>query len=481
MSRALYNEVYHRPIKSKHTNIYLKSHNSIVMARNLALVIILYLFLIFLHFSTSCLGAPRRTTNPVSDAIADQITDQITDQLRKTLKKQFQKNNENNDTANGEVPQSSGTYEVSFTIGTPPQNATAILEIASGFIWTQCKTCDVCLNQTTPLYNPQSSSTYSNFSSPNCNSTNSNYRDVCDYIGITPDACPDDSCYYARNYYQGQNSSGLYATDNFTFGSTSVSDIVFGCGLENYGDYDNSSGILNLGWGPLSLVSQARIMRFSYCLSSDQRKKSTVNFGSHAKLQGPGQSTPLIRNHRYPNWYYVGLANITVGTTLLDIPSSTFKIREDGTGGVYLLTNEWPLTYFEVAAYDLVKQAIVSMMNQTTVDGSDLGLDLCYKNVTKWPTLTLHFDGGATLKLKTVNYVYKDADTGRQCLAILSWKGESSLGSLIMMDTNFVYDLENKTISFERCFSDSTSSVISNIPHLITTMALFLFCMLKFF
>ncbi|KAJ3681125.1 hypothetical protein LUZ60_015614 [Juncus effusus] len=437
------------------------------MVKKLALVIILYLFLIFLHFST-CLGAP---IDPVKDAIADQV--------RKSLKKQLQ----NNDgTTNGEVPQSSGTYEVSFAIGTRPQNVTAILDIASGFIWTQCKTCDVCLNQTTPLYNPQSSSTYSNFSSPNCNSTNSNYSEVCDYIGITPDACPGDSCYYARKYYQGQNSSGLYATDNFTLGSTSVPDIVFGCGLENYGDYDNSSGILNLGWGPLSLVSQARIMRFSYCLSSDQRKNSIVNFGSHAKLQGPGQSTPLVRNDVYPNWYYVGLANITVGTTLLDIPSSTFKIQEDGSGGVYLLTNEWPLTYLEVAAYDLVKQAFnSSMKNQTTVDGSDLGLDLCYKNVTKWPSLTLHFDGGATLKLKTVNYVYKDADTGLQCLAILPWKGESSLGSFIMMDTNFVYDLENKTISFERCFDDSTSSVISNIPHLVTTMALFLFCMLKFF
>ncbi|KAJ3695997.1 hypothetical protein LUZ60_001374 [Juncus effusus] len=446
------------------------------MAKKSALAIFLNLFLIFLHFSPCFSGIS--TTNKSSGNI---VQSAIANQLQKSIKKQLQKNSQTSEIPNGEVPQSSGIYEVSFAIGTPPQNVTSILDISSGFIWTQCKTCDVCLNQTTPLYNPQSSSTYSNFSSPSC-SSNSNYQAACDNIGITTDVCPDDSCNYTMVYDVGQNSSGLFATDNFTFGSTSAPDIVFGCGLENYGDYDNSSGILGLAWGPLSVVSQFPFMRFSYCLSSDQRKHSPVNFGSLAKLQGSGQSTPLVRNAKYPGSYYIGLVNITVGTTLLNIPSSTFELQEDGTGGVYLLTT-YPLTYLEEPAYGLVRQAFVSVMNQTTINGTDLGLDLCFKNVTKWPSLTLHFDGGATLKLKTVNYIYKDEDTGLQCLAIVPSSGASALGSLIQMDTNFVYDLNNKTISFEKCFDDSTStsSVISNIPHLVTTMALFLFCMFKFF
>ncbi|KAJ3695996.1 hypothetical protein LUZ60_001373 [Juncus effusus] len=433
----------------------------------------LNLFLIFLHFCT-CLGSLHRKSSFASSG--DPVKNAIANQLKKSLEKQLQKNSET--TQSGEVPQSTGIYEISFAVGTPPQNLTSIMDISTGFTWTQCKTCDACLNQTTPLYNPVLSTTYSNFSTRRCDSIKSNDRAFCDYFGITSSIdCPDPDCEYIMDYDDDQNSTGLLATDNFMLGSNSAPNIFFGCGLENYGDYDNSSGILGLGWGPLSIVSQFPFMRFSYCLSSDQRKPSPVNFGSLAKLQGTGQSTPLLGTDEYPDLYYIGLVNITVGTTLLNIPSSTFELAKDGEGGVFLATII-AFTYLERAAYDVVAQAFSSMINQTTVNATDLvDLHLCYKNVTKWPSLTLHFDGGATLKLKTVNYVYKVPDTDIQCLAIHYSKGVSALGTLIQMDTNFVYDLKNKTISFEKCFDDSTStsSVISNIPHLVTTMALFLF------
>ncbi|KAJ3695995.1 hypothetical protein LUZ60_001372 [Juncus effusus] len=453
------------------------------MATKLALVIFINLFLIFLHFSTSCLGDPPKkssfgTKDPIKNAIASQI--------KKSVQKQLQKNSQTDESPTGEVPQSSGTYEITFAIGTPPQTVTSIMDISNGFTWTQCKTCDACFNQTTPLYSPELSSTYSNFSTESCFSTKVNDSSICEYFGVTSADDCTDPCPYEAEYDVDQNTTGVFATDSFTFGSNSAPNIFFGCGLENYGDYDNSSGFIGLGGGPLSVVSQFPFMRFSYCLSSDQRKNSPVNFGSLAKLQGSsGQSTPLLGTDEYPDLYYIGLVNITVGTTLLNIPSSTFELNKTGDGGVFLATI-YAFTYLEQAAYDLVAQAFnSSMKNQTAADGTDLGLDLCYKNVTKWPSLTLHFEGGATLKLKTVNYVYKDPDTGIQCLAILPSSGISALGSFIQMDTNFVIDLKNKTISFEKCFDDSTStstsSVVSNIPHLVTTMVLFLFCILKFF
>ncbi|KAJ3695994.1 hypothetical protein LUZ60_001371 [Juncus effusus] len=417
-----------------------------------------------------------KSKSPANDAIRGMF--------KKYVEKQLEKDSQIAESPTGEVPQSSGIYKITFAIGTPPQNVTSIIDISSGFTWTQCKTCDPCFNQTTPLYNPQLSSTYSNFSTESCYSTKVNDSSICEYFGITSADDCTAPCGYDAEYDVDQNTTGVFATDNFTFGSTSAPNIFFGCGLENYGDYDNSSGFIGLGGGPLSVVLQFPLLRFSYCLSSNQRKHSPVNFGSLAKLQGSsGQSTPLLRSVLYPDVYFIGLVNITVGTTLLNIPSSTFKLNETGDGGVFLATI-YAFTYLEQAAYDLVEQAFTSSMkNQTAVNGTDLGLYLCYKNVTNWPSLTLHFDGGATLKLKTVNYVYKDTDTGIQCLAILPSTGISALGSFIQMDTNFVYDLKNKTIYFEKCFDDSTStsSVLSNIPHLVTTMTLFLFCMLKFF
>ncbi|KAJ3695998.1 hypothetical protein LUZ60_001375 [Juncus effusus] len=360
------------------------------------------------------------------------------------------------------VPQSSGVYEIYFSIGN--QTISAGIDTSSGIIWTQCNPCATCFEQSTPLYDPKKSSTFSNFTSLRCNSTSFSNSSVCQTI--KPDLCPD-GCEYLASYSDDQNSTGYVATDTFTFGTSLVPDILFGCGTDNYGSYDNTSGVLALGKGPLSFVSQLGYMRFSYCLSSDPTKESPINFGSFAMLKGMGQSTKLVASDNLTDLYYIGLVDVTVGNTRLSIPSSTFTLKANGSGGVVLSTS-FPVTYLEQAGYDMVRQAIVSQVNLKTVNGSYLGLDLCFQSLKTWPTLTLHFDSTKSLALKSVNYVLNDTSTGIECLTILPSSGISVLGSFIQMDTNFVYDIENSTISFEKC------SCSSSLPHRVTTMVIFL-------
>ncbi|XP_047051594.1 aspartic proteinase nepenthesin-2-like [Lolium rigidum] len=96
-----------------------------------------------------------------------------------------------------------------------------------------------------------------------------------------------DTCTYRYNYGDGTTTLGVYATERFTFSSSSgerVSALLgFGCGSMNIGSLNNGSGIVGFGRNPLSLVSQMSIRRFSYCLTPyASARKSTLMFGSLA-------------------------------------------------------------------------------------------------------------------------------------------------------------------------------------------------------
>ena len=77
---------------------------------------------------------------------------------------------------------------------------------------------------------------------------------------------------------------GLMGSDAFSFASLdggleSFNSTVFGCGFEQSGLFDWASlGLVGLGGGPLSLVSQLGPKigyKFSYCLVLDTSSKRT--------------------------------------------------------------------------------------------------------------------------------------------------------------------------------------------------------------
>lgn len=82
-------------------------------------------------------------------------------------------------------------------------------------------------------------------------------------------------------------------------------------------------------------------------------------FGSLCHLnasvaKGPIQSTLLLKNPIFPFYYFLSLLGITVGTTKLDIPSSTFALNSNGTGGM-IIDSGTSTTYLEMSGYNAVK------------------------------------------------------------------------------------------------------------------------------
>jgi hypothetical protein len=353
-----------------------------------------------------------------------------------------------------------GMFLYSYQVGTPPQSVSGALDISSELVWTQCGSCATCgVTPATPFYSTLSTT----MAVVRCTS------DVCQNFAAQNCSADVPGCGYMYMYRGGEaNTTGYLATESFTFDTTRVDDVVFGCGLDSVGDFGGASGVIGLGRGPLSLVSQLDAGRFSYYFApdgdTDTDTQSFILFGDDATPQTKrALTTPLLASDDYPNIYLVGLTGIHVDGKDLGIPRGMFDLRKDGSGGV-VLSIAVPVTFLEEGAYKLLRQALVSRIRLPTVNGSALGLDVCYASqslaTAKIPGMALVFDGNAVMELEVGNYFYMDASSGLECLTILpSPDGHVSLlGSLIQAGTHMIYDIHGSTLAFESLQQASSSS-----------------------
>ncbi|KAJ6846536.1 aspartic proteinase nepenthesin-1-like [Iris pallida] len=367
--------------------------------------------------------------------------------------------------ANGRSPVHAGNGEflMDLSIGTPSVPFSAIVDTGSDLVWTQCKPCVECFDQPTPIFDPSSSSTFSKLPCA---------ADLCSALP-TSTCNSDGACEYLYTYGDSSSTQGVLGSETFTFGSSkdavSVPHVGFGCGDKNEGGgFSQGSGLVGLGRGPLSLTSQLGVSKFSYCLTSldETSKKSPLLFGSLAVLKESGGgggtavlSTPISKNPLQPSFYYLSLKGITVGGARVKIPSTTFELQSDGTGGL-IIDSGTSITYLEEAGYKAVKKAFLSQVKLPVADGSDVGLDLCFSMPTgsssaaaagttdvEVPKLTFHFEG-ADLELPGENYMVLDSNSGLLCLTMMGSSGMSIFGNFQQQNTQILYDLEKNTLSF---------------------------------
>ncbi|KAI9165935.1 hypothetical protein LWI28_023179 [Acer negundo] len=343
----------------------------------------------------------------------------------------------------------SGEFLMQLSIGTPPETYNAILDTGSDLIWTQCKPCTDCFNQPTPIFDPKKSSSFSKLSCSNS---------LCQAL---PQSTCSNGCEYLYTYGDYSSTQGVMATETFTFGKVSVPNIGFGCGDDNEGDgFSQGGGLVGLGRGPLSLVSQLKEPKFSYCLTSiDDTKTSSLLMGSLASVNSTSSSgdqeiktTPLIKNSLQPSFYYLSLEGISVGGSRLSIKKSTFALQDDGTGGL-IIDSGTTITYLEKSAFDKVKKEFISQIKLSVDDSGSTGLDLCFhlpsdnsENIDV-PKLVFHFEG-ADLELPSENYMVGDSSMGVVCLAIGSSSGMSIFGNVQQQNILVLHDLNKETISF---------------------------------
>ncbi|CAH9120192.1 unnamed protein product [Cuscuta europaea] len=342
----------------------------------------------------------------------------------------------------------SGEFLMELSIGTPPSPFEAIVDTGSDLIWTQCKPCRQCFPQKTPIFDPEKSSSFSRLP---CSDK------LCSALPMG--LCGDRGCDYTYSYGDYSTTEGAMATEKFTFDNqASIRKVAFGCGNDNEGSgFNQGAGLVGLGRGPLSLVSQLEEPKFSYCLTAiDGGAKSTLLMGSLAGSKSGNSTkvtTPLVNNPSQPSFYYITLEGITVGETRLPVAETAFKLSRDGSGGM-IIDSGTTLTYLQTEAFAALKSEFKKQMDLTVDESGSTGLDLCFKlpsgaEEISVPKLTFHFGGGADLKLPGENYVVADKSYGVACLAMGSADGMSIFGNVQQQNMMVVHDLAKETISFE--------------------------------
>ena len=338
------------------------------------------------------------------------------------------------------------------SIGTPPVDIYGSADTGSNLVWTQCLPCDACFKQVHPMFDSKKSSTYHEIS---CQS------EACHILLDEATCSPQNICNYKTGYATGF-SKGVWAKEKVTISSTSgqaVSfDIAFGC-AHNTGGFHyegHATGIIGLGAGPLSFVSQIGSKRFSYCLvpyGTDPSITSKISFGNGSEVVGDGVvSTPYVGGDQY----YLTLEGISVGDTYVPFNSSGRVSK----GNICLDSGSPPLTlppdFYDRLVVEVKKQISIDPIKNDTL----LGTRLCYRTeITdeNGPILTVHFEG-ADVELKpiqTFNRPVKEYEY--YCFAItniantkLDFKDGAGLyGSNVQANFLIGYDLETKMVSFK--------------------------------
>jgi hypothetical protein len=351
-------------------------------------------------------------------------------------------------------------YLMELAIGTPPVPFVALADTGSDLTWTQCQPCKLCFAQDTPIYDRNSSSSFSLVS---CSS------DACLQHIWSPRCNATSHCRYRYVYGDGAYSAGVMGTETITFGSgyddaISVGGIAFGCGVDNGGLSYNSTGTVGLGRGTLSLVAQLGVGKLSYCLTDffNTSLGSPVLFGSLAELaDDPSggaaavQSTPLVQCPQNPSWYYVSLEGISLGDARLPIPNGTFDLHADGTGGM-IVDSGTIFTSLVESAFRVVVGNVADVLGQPVVNASSLDSP-CFpapagaSQLPEMPDMVLHFAGGADMRLHRDNYMYFDKDSSSFCLTIAGSPGPVStsvLGNFQQQNIQMLFDITVGQVSF---------------------------------
>jgi hypothetical protein len=363
----------------------------------------------------------------------------------------------------------SGQYLLSFSIGTPPQSFFLVADTGSDLIWVQCAPCKDCYTQTGPLYSPSNSSS---FVPVPC------FSKEC-FLAPAPAGFPCDftypgACAYEYQYADSSSTTGVLAYETATLqdsssnSSVEIGKVAFGCGNENQGSFQGAAGVMGLGQGPLSFTSQigyAYGNKFSYCLVNyldPVSVSSSLIFGDESAMSSsttkhPLQYTPILSNPRSASLYYLGIQQVSVAGSSLNIPSSAWSLNLLGDGGTTIDSGS-TFTYWVPAAYDPIlsafKQALLSQYPAvTTATQQQLQtFDLCF-NISgvenpEYPSFSILFLNDVSFSPPPQNYLVEVAPDVK-CLAMQGLQsdfGFNTIGNLLQQNFLVVYDRQSSMI-----------------------------------
>ncbi|GLJ39377.1 hypothetical protein SUGI_0804100 [Cryptomeria japonica] len=371
------------------------------------------------------------------------------------------KENPSQTEAEGEVPLASGAaidngnYIIKLGFGTPAQMIHTMVDTGSDVAWIPCNSCPNC--KTHQIFEAQKSSTYKLMS---CSSAQ---------CGQVKGMCmKGNKCAFGGGYADGSWVTALLSSDELTTGENGkvhISRFIFGCSNGRRGNLEKAPGLVGLGRGTLSFLSQTEPMYgkvFSYCLPSiDSMSFSgtlSLGKGSLSSTQGL-RFTPLLPNPAgFPSYYYVGLVGISVGNERFFMPKESSQPSSNGGGTV--IDSGTVITRLVDPLYGQVRDSFRRQVKSTMIDPV-MFLDTCYRIPSGGnfmvPGITLYLQGGLDLALPQESVLITLDDTGSICLAFASAgpvpEAISVIGNYQQQKLRIVYDVSGSRLGIvpENC------------------------------
>lgn len=218
-----------------------------------------------------------------------------------------------------------------------------------------------------------------------------------------------------------------------------------------------TQGLLGLGRGPLSLLSQTQTLyksTFSYCLPNFKSKSFTgsLRLGPIAQPKRI-KFTPLLKNPRRSSLYYVELIGIRVGRRVVDIPSEALTFNPN-TGAGTIIDSGTVFTRLVEPVYTAVRNVFRNRVGRNVTVTSLGGFDTCYTREIIPPTITFMFKG-MNVTLPAENLMIHSSVGSTSCLAMAVAPGNVNsvlnvIANMQQQNHRILFDVPNSRIGVAR-------------------------------
>ncbi|KAF6162068.1 hypothetical protein GIB67_025834 [Kingdonia uniflora] len=344
--------------------------------------------------------------------------------------------------ASGRQITQSATYVVRVNVGTPSQTMLMAMDTSSDAAWIPCTGCVGCGRN---RFTSAKSTTFKTLGckTPQCKQ-------------VWNPSCTNSTCTFNQTYGSSTFSANL-THDTIKLAMDAIPNYVFGC-IRNVAGGNTvlpQQGLLGLGRGPMSLLSQTQNLyksTFSYCLPNFKSQ----NFSGSLRLGPYGQPqkikyTPLLKNPKRSSLYYVKMIGIRVGRKTIDIPPS-----DPNTGAGTIFDSGTVFTRLVTSVYNAVRNEFrrrVEGAGGGTVTSLG-GFDTCYNGKIVAPPISLHF-AGMNVSLPMENVLIQSTYGSLSCLAMAA--APDNVNSVVnvianMQQQNFriLFDVPNSRVGVAR-------------------------------
>lgn len=348
--------------------------------------------------------------------------------------------------ASGQNVLNIGNYVVQAKLGTPGQLMFMVLDTSNDAAWVPCSGCSGCSATT---FTPNTSSTYA--------SLECSMAQCTQVRGLSCPTTGSSSCLFNQSYGGDSIFSATLVQDSLSLANDLISNFAFGCINAVSGGSIPPQGLLGLGRGSMSLLSQSGSLYwgvFSYCLPSFK----SYYFSGSLKLGPTGQpkairTTPLLRNPHRPSLYYVNLTGVSVGRVIVPIAQELLSFNPN-TGAGTIIDSGTVITRFIEPIYSAIRD---EFRKQVQGPFSTLGaFDTCFAatNEAVAPAITFHFTG-LDLRLPMENSLIHSSAGSLACLAMAAAPNNVNsvlniIANLQQQNHRILFDVPNSRLGIAR-------------------------------